>query len=92
MTKYLVETISVFRLRYVVEGKHSGDAADEVTMNEADGHLREFSQKHITENIVSVREIDDAEYLRQFDEDNDYLKSWPEEQKFSFVNEIDYDE
>jgi hypothetical protein len=26
-----------------------------------------------------------------FDEDNDYLKGWDEEQKLQFVNVIDYD-
>jgi hypothetical protein len=41
--------------------------------------------------ISSTREIDDAEYLHRFDEDNEYLKDWTDGQKFSFVNVIDYD-
>ena len=32
MPKYLVETVSVFRMRYVVEAKTASDARDEVTM------------------------------------------------------------
>ena len=82
MPKYLVETISMFRMRYVVECESADHAKDVVTMNEAE----ELSQLHLDELITSAREIDDAEYLRLFDEDNDYLKDWDEERKFKFVN------
>lgn len=88
MPKYLVETVSIFRMRYVVEGNNASDAKDEVTMN--DGNLREFSQHHVDELITSTREIDQTEYLRMFDEDNDYLKDWDEQQKLNFINVIDY--
>lgn len=91
MPKYLVETVSVFRMRYVVEANNASDAKDEVTMNNDNGHLTEFSQMHIDEMITSAREIDYDEYLRLFDEDNDYLRGWEEEQKLGFVNVIDYD-
>ena len=87
MPKYLVETISMFRIRYVVDCKSAEHAKDTVTMNE----VEEFSQLHIDEMITSARVIDDAEYLRTFDEDNDYLKEWSEEQKFKYVHEVDYD-
>lgn len=55
MAKYLVETISMFRMRYVIEAENAEHAKDEVTMND-DGELREFSQMHVDENITSVRE------------------------------------
>lgn len=86
MPKFLVDTISMFRIRYVVDCLEEGHAMDTVACEEAD----EFSQKHISESITSVREIDDTEYLRVFDEDNDYLKSWSEEQKFKFVHKVEY--
>ncbi len=89
MTKYLVETISVFRMRYVVEAQCAEHAADEVTMN--DSKLSEFSQKHLDEIITSTREINTEEYLRIFDEDNKYLEEWPNAKKLDFVNVIDYD-
>lgn len=89
MPKYLVETVSVFRIRYVVEANEPEHAADEVVMNLGD--LSEFSQHHLDEIVSSVREIDDVEYLRQFDEDNDYLKGWSNEQKLKLVNKINYD-
>lgn len=90
MAKYLVETISMFRMRYVIEAQDETHACDEVTMNN-DGSLSEFSQLHLDEIISSSREISDEEYLALFDRDNDYLSGWTDEQKFSFVNEIDYD-
>ena len=91
MPKYLVETVSLFRIRYVVEAKNASDARDEVTMNVGD-NFHEFSQLHLDEMITSTREIDTAEYLRMFDEDNVYLKDWDEDQKLDFVNVINYDE
>lgn len=90
MPKYLVETISMFRMRYVIEALEETHACDEVVMNNADGFLREFSQLHLDEIITSSREIDDAEYLRLFDRDNDYLKDWTDDQKFNAVNVLDY--
>jgi hypothetical protein len=89
MPKYLVETVSLFRIRYVVEAKNASDARDEVTMNVGD-NFHEFSQLHLDEMITSTREIDNAEYLRMFDEDNVYLKDWDEEQKFRFVQVLNY--
>lgn len=89
--KYLVETISMYRMRYVVDTESAEWAMDDVTMN-IDNDLKEFSQKHIAENITSVRELTDDEYMRLFDEDNDYLKSWSTEQKFSFVNKGELNE
>jgi hypothetical protein len=85
--KYLVETIDMFRMRYVIECESADDAKDIVTFKEAE----EFSQLYLDETITSTRVIDDAEYLRMFDEDNDYLKDWSEEQKFNYVHEVVYD-
>jgi hypothetical protein len=87
MPKYLVETVDFFRMRYVVECESAEHAKDVVTMKEAE----EFSQLYLDETITSTRVIDDAEYLRMFDEDNDYLKEWSEEQKFKYVHNVVYD-
>lgn len=80
----LVECVSTFRMRYVVEvpaGKKEW-AMDTVVMNEAE----ELSQEHLGEQIVSHRVISEDEYLRIFDEDNDYLKSWDDNQKFRMIH------
>ena len=90
MNKYMVETISIHRIRYVVEAKEATHATDEVVMRLGDTNFDEFSQYHVDEVISSVREITDDEYLKMFDEDNDYLKNWSDEQKFEFVQKIDY--
>ena len=89
MPKYLVETVSMFRLRYVVEAECAEHAKDEVALN-FDGKMHEFSQLHIDEMITSAREIDTEEYLRLYDEDNPHFKYWTDEEKLAWVNVIDY--
>ena len=92
---YLVETISIFRNRYVVEAKEAEHAADHVVVNTSgfyDENFCEFSQKHIDETITSVRKIKEKEYLRLFNEDNDYLQSWTDEKKKDSINVIEYEE
>lgn len=89
---YLVETVSIFRQRYVVEALEASHAEDEVVMTMHDGSITEFSQKHIDENITSTREINTDEYVKLFDEDNDYLKAWSLPQKMQCINTIKYDD
>ena len=79
----LVDCVSTFRIRYVVEvpiGKKEW-ALDTVVMNDAE----EISQEHLGEQIVSHRVITDEEYLRVFNEDNDYLNSWNDEDKRKYI-------
>jgi len=82
----LVECISTFRQRYMVEvpvgtDEHGKDktlwALDTVTMEEA----KEFSQEHLGEQIVSHRVVTKKEALALFDQDNDYTNSWDKETK-----------
>jgi hypothetical protein len=75
----LVEAVSTFRMRYMVEvpvGKADW-ALDTVTMNEAE----EFSQEHLGEQIVSHRVISKEDALALCDADNDYTKTWNDEKK-----------
>ena len=84
---YIVETVSTFRMRYVVSCKSAEHAMDTVVMNEAP----EMSQLHIGEQIISAREISPAEFLEIHDADNDYLASWDVDTKYkNFVHEVDY--
>lgn len=82
----LVECISTFRQRYMVEVPIGTDdygkdktlwALDTVTMEEA----KEFSQAHLGEQIVSHRVVTKKEALALCDQDNDYTKSWDKETK-----------
>jgi hypothetical protein len=91
---FMVETVSMFRLTYVIEAESAEHAADEVVMNTSgayDENFQEFSQKHLDEVIVSTRPLKRKDYIKTFDEYNDYLSNWTEEQKLRYINKIDYD-
>ena len=84
----LVECVSTFRNRYMVEvpvgtdqfGKDKSEwALDTVTMNEA----KEFSQDWLGEQIVSHRIVTKEEALGLCDVDNDYAKVWNDEHKLN---------
>ena len=100
----LVECISQYRMRYMVEvpvgkdqyGKDKSEwALDTVTLEEA----KEFSQKHIGETILSHRIVTKEEALKLCNEDNDYCKAWSDEKKLEVffttkeehIREDDYD-
>ena len=95
----MVECISQFRQRYVIEvpdNHNDGEypctavqwAEDTVTSEQ----MREFSQMWLGETIVSSREVTKEEVLNICNIDNDYCKSWPDEQKINvFVTETSYE-
>ena len=87
---YVVDVVSTFRMRYVVEAEEEGHALDEVVMRESNPEFKEFSQEHIGTHIFSSREIDTRQYLELFEKDNHYLKNWTDEQKLDLINKIDY--
>ena len=89
MKKYLVETLCSYRIRYVVEAEDEFHAEDRVIEGLVENDIKEFSQKHIDEQIFSSRRIKSKEFIELFDKDNDYLKTWNEEQKLNFINRID---
>ena len=99
MSKYvLVEAISQFRQRYVIEvpdTHNDGEypctttqwAEDTVTSEE----MQEFSQLWLGETITSSREVTQEEILKLCDVDNDYCKTWSDEQKLKvFVTPTEY--
>jgi hypothetical protein len=86
----LVETVSQFRQRYVVEVPVGIDdfgndktlwALDTVSCEQA----KEFSQYWLGETIVSHRVVSEQETLQMFDQDNAYLKNWTKEGKLESV-------
>jgi hypothetical protein len=100
----LVEAVSMFRERYMVEvpvgvdryGKDKADwALDTVTLSEA----KEFSQEHLGETIVSHRVVTKEDALAMCDKDNDYARKWNDELKMQnffttmaeHISENDYD-
>jgi len=78
MAFVLVETISQYRMRYVVEVPDSSKvewALDTVTMEEA----KEFSQHWLGETIFSHRLIDEKDATALYRKDNDYLSQCSDE-------------
>jgi hypothetical protein len=99
MSKFvLVEALSQYRMRYVVEVPDDHNerevpcsatawAEDSVTMEE----VVEFSQKWLGETIVSSREMTREEVLALCVEENGYCKTWSDEKKMQvFVTPPDY--
>ena len=59
----LVDCLSQFRIRYVVEVEDDIDhALDEVIMRENDGDFQEFSQVHLGHISTAHREISKEQY------------------------------
>jgi len=99
MTKYvLVDTVSQYRLRYVIEvpDDHNDGvfpcsattwAEDTVTC----GEMKEFSQLHLGETIISSRDVSEEEILALCDLDNSYCSMWSDAQKMNtFITPIGY--
>jgi hypothetical protein len=91
MTKLvMIDTISQHLIRFVVEleDNEPDQNAEDILVDhiETDASFHEFSQAHLGNVILSKREISKEDYLRLFDEDNDYLSSWSEDQKLKFIN------
>jgi hypothetical protein len=68
MPLFVVETISTFRHKYVIECKNVEHALDTVACEEA----VEFSQMHLGEQIVTGKEITSEDFDRMNDALNKY--------------------
>jgi hypothetical protein len=99
MSKFvLVDALAQYRMRYIIEvpDDHNDKeypctatqwAEDTVTMEE----MKEFSQLYLGETILSSREIAKEEIIPMCDKENDYCKSWEDDQKMkAFITEIGY--
>jgi hypothetical protein len=88
----MVDVVSTFRIRYVVEAREEEHALDEVVMREHDTDFKEFSQEHLGYHICSSQEMTEQKLIEQFDKDNDYLKNWSDKQKLNTINKIVYED
>jgi hypothetical protein len=91
MTKklVLVDCLSQFRIRYAIEVEDDIDRALDIVN---DQKVEEMSQEYLGEMTTSYREITEEEYLHIFDKDNDYLRSWSDEQKKKLIYRINSEE
>jgi hypothetical protein len=96
-SKYvMVDTVSMFRMRYVIEVPEECDctpeeyAMDTVTCEEA----REFTQDYMGETIVSTREVTLEEALAQYRKDEPTLgAAWNDDTIVkNTITPIGYDE
>ena len=96
MSKYvMVDTVSMFRMRYVVEvpdgigeemifkdGTRSFPTTPEEYASDTVvcGEAKEFTQEHIGENIVSTREVTLEEAISQYRKDEPMIgEAWEDE-------------
>ena len=85
MPNYLVETVSMFRIRYLVEAAEPHDAEQVVLREEA----KEFGQHYVGEKVVNVREVTEDEIPKLFFEDHPYLESWGPEKAFEYITKFE---
>ena len=90
----LIDTISTHRIRYAVEIEATDNdkaieyALDNWILEQENVDFKEFSQKHMGSMDISSRVISREEYLKVFDQDNDYMKDFTNDVKFNFINRI----
>jgi hypothetical protein len=94
----LVTTISHFRLKYAIPAKEFEALGYSEPINQeklsaylSTGHVKEFSQFHLSENVCDVTVHNEQDMLKIFDEDNAYLSSWPTEQKIDWIQRWEED-
>jgi hypothetical protein len=83
----LVESLVSYRIRNVIEIADDApkEWAEETVLDSESNALDDFSSVHIGDNIISSRIITEEEYLRIFDEDNEYLAEWSVEKKKKYI-------
>lgn len=92
---FVVDTISSFRMRYIVEADELEHAYDEVLMrNSGDNKdsFEEMSQRYLGETVLDGREITKKEFnsiLTQYESDKNELSSYWLGEKL--IRVVDYD-
>lgn len=85
----MVDCISEVRIRFAVRVKDNiDDALKETIFRENDIEFRDFSQVPLGMLTYVHKEIDEEDYLRMFDEDNEHLRNWSLDQKMALINDI----
>ena len=73
---FLVDTISTFHMRYLIEAESKSQAE---VIARTDNFGDEFSQTHLGETVLTARKIKRKDAIKQFREDNSYLSGWTDE-------------
>ena len=88
----LVETVQMFRMRYMVEVPKNEDyLASKIVM---EGNAKEFSQEPMEEVFFSQKTMTEKQAIELCDKDNDYFVDWTKAKKikafFTKQNESKY--
>lgn len=76
---YMVEAISTFHLRYLIEADSKDEAVDIVKeRSNNDVFIDEFSQRHLGEEIIATHKIKEDKAAKEFREDN-VCATWSDE-------------
>lgn len=78
----MVDAVSSFRMRYVIEVPEDTDSPEEYAADLVrNGSPKEFSQSHIGELVASTRVVSKKEAFEICDQDNDYAANYTDNQK-----------
>ena len=88
---YMIDCVATHHIRYCVEAEDETQLGEVIKLiDEGNNELIEFSQEFLGEKVVTYGIIiSKEEYLKMFDEDNEYLKGWSKEKKLGFINNIE---
>lgn len=87
----IVTSLSMFRVRHLVELDEDGNIAPEFAQYVADESESELSQLHLGNTVLSVHKTDTDGVVETFDSDArecgaDYQVSWPVEKKLQCIH------
>ena len=93
---FVIDTISSFRLRYVIEAEELSDALGEITKRGSGNSKYDFeevSQRYLGESVLDSKEITKEEFttlLKQCESDKDEMSSyWMGEE---LIHAVEYNE
>lgn len=88
MPKYLVKTIKIFTVDYVVEAKNESDALNEINNND---DIEELSQKYISNSIIDSSEISNEDIIKLFKKEYN-LNYISDKEILNSIHKINYDD
>ena len=82
--KYVIPTEALQQLNtdYDLDEKEARVWAEECVISE---EVKDFSQKHLGEQVIDIDVVDEATILEIFDRENDYLSEWTREKKIDYI-------
>lgn len=76
---YMVEAISTFHIRYLIEADSKDEATDIVKQRmDSEEVIDEFSQRHLGEEVIATHKIKEDKAAKEFREDN-FCATWSDE-------------